>query len=297
MDYQTVYKGNHSTIKSILDQIYKDLNTHRECFIKVVTNNFLFLVVLDKDRYLPSPEEIKEYEVPLPLADLREMEGVLKDSDQSWSKLISLINGVNPVKKIEIESKIERKKLVVLLQSLLYHNLIKMVDIFQFSNIYTTTHAIKDFIGNIVQQNQGVEYCVKPDQIENFDRVELLTLYLGFSKKVCLKDFIAENYNKVSKLNFAKFIQYGLIHKFLRRVHEYPIKAQWVEYFNKENIKKYIAVGDGTDIDREIASLNKLINEKLNGTCCLDELAVFFDKSRFELESEFKKHRIFILEK
>jgi len=274
-------------------------------FIMTDISHFLFLTVEDSEKYNFTPPVIKEYTVPLPLIDLKQVEIDFELTDPTFSKLVSQINGVFFVKQIAKENNLDLETVKLYLQNLVYHKAVVMIDIFQFSNIYTTTSEIHNFIADFKKQNECIKAIVKDEFVERFDRMELLSFYIGLTNRITMKDFILENCAKVCKINFSKFIHYSLIHKLIRRVNIYPIKKKDAElgFVNKLNYRTFLLKSPPNkedspqQIDETIRKSNKEFNSFLDGTHCLDEICCYFEKSRAEIEEKVKNYGICMLEK
>ncbi len=301
MNNQVIYNNDIPLISKILKKIYTNLNESRECMIMTDSFNFLYLVLLSPENYLSEPPEIKDYEVPLPLQDLKKLTAKSEMLDPVFMYLIAEIDGEKYVKKIAEDLHISLDNIKRYIQNLVYYNLVTMVDIFQFNNIYTVTNNIHSFNSDLKLQDEGVEFVVKDEYSDRFGREDLLKLYLKLSKKVTIKDFVLQYSDTVIKINITKFVQFGLMKKLIRRMHEYPIKLKPTDYplMTKRNFFSQMDDAESVNSadEERIAEMNKMFNKFLDGNHCLDEICVYFKKSRFEIEEKLKSTSIFIIQK
>jgi len=230
MNNQVIYNNDIPLISKILKKIYTNLNESKECMIMTDSFNFLYLVLLSPENYLSEPPEIKDYEVPVPLQDLKKLTARSEMLDPVFMYLIAEIDGEKYVKRIADDLQISLDNIKRYIQNLVYYNLVTMVDIFQFNNIYTVTNNIHSFNSDLKLQDEGVEFVVKDEYSDRFGREDLLKLYLKLSKKITIKDFVLQFSDTVIKINMTKFVQFGLMKKLIRRMHEYPIKLKPTDY-------------------------------------------------------------------
>ena len=305
MDVQIIYKNNEKVIYKLLKRIYTQINNENHCFIMTDIHHFLCINIQTPEKYSFIPPLIKDYEVPLPLIDLKPVEQYFDVYDPNLSKLISQIDGVSYVKQIAKDTSLDIDIIKLCLQNLIFNKVITMIDIFQFSNIYITTNEIHNFMSSNKKQEECLKFVVKEEFVDKIDRIELINLFICLTNKIPLKDFILENSAKIAKINISKFIQYGLIHKLIRRVHYYPIqkKDNELPFIDRINYKSYLNrnIFDKDEspqqVDDIIRKLNQEFNEFIDGTHCLDEICVHFEKNKLEIEEKMRGFGIYIIEK
>lgn len=91
---------------------------------------------------------IQNYEVPLPLCQSSQFSSSLRDYDNVLYKIFLASDGVKCVQKISEELQIEIDIVKQCLKCLFNYDLIRMVDIFKFSNHYTINSSIHQFMKN-----------------------------------------------------------------------------------------------------------------------------------------------------
>ena len=139
--------------------------------------------------------------------------------------------------------------------------------------------SIHEFIQNDSLKNDCVKYVVKPEAVNReTDPNDIVKLYLQLSNESNVSGFILNNKPKLTKINVLKFLHFGLIHGFLSRVHEYPIRTKENQpiFFNNDNFKllKTPNDDDESDKDKIIVNTNSKLNDMLQKGCCMDEICV-----------------------
>lgn len=181
MDNNTLYKQNREELLRLLIEIYESINLHHECFLNYDEDKFLFLKYLEE--FQPSKDflPVEDHDVPVPLINLLSPQFTMlyMEVDINLYKIISLIDGVNCVKKISIETDIENSKVKDYVQNLLFHGLIKLVDMFSFSNKYCLTQEIHNFIGNEQMKQECVRFFKNLFQI-NIKKYKNISIFFRF---------------------------------------------------------------------------------------------------------------------
>lgn len=139
-------------------------------------------------------------------------------------QVIPKIDGINYVKRISIESNVELAIVKNALKQLLYYQCIKMIDIFLHSNIYITTSKIHELAFDANLQQECVEYVRQQDISQAPQFQKLFALYCSIQPGLRICDFKVLYGKSLICINVRRFIAFGLIHGFLRRVHRYPVR-------------------------------------------------------------------------
>jgi len=99
-----------------------------------------------------------------------------------------------------------------------------MVDIFQFSNVYALTPEIHRLYADNALQIECVQYVAKKDTLgEPFAKV--FSLYCSLSNGVTVSAFYQTHKVDHLQIDIRRFITFGLVKSFVRRIHKYPIKV------------------------------------------------------------------------
>lgn len=148
-----------SSIESLIQQIYQDLNNYSECCIPLDTSNSVDIKLFP---ILPPPINLKAYQVPIATVRLQSLVDV--NWDPTMIKVLPYINGLNSVKRISELADANYLLTKQCIQHLMHYKCIEIVDIFQFSNIYAPTNHIGNFLrsdGKMAEECQA--YVVSSD--------------------------------------------------------------------------------------------------------------------------------------
>lgn len=146
-----------SSIKSLIEQIFQDLNSYSECQIPIDSSNSvdlkLFLIY-------PPPPKVQFYDVPLALVKLNSLVDTLWDP--TMLKIIPFINGIHSVAQIAELSNSDYELTRQCIRHLLHYKSISLLDIFQFSNHYAVTSNISQFLRDPNMATDCQEFIIKP---------------------------------------------------------------------------------------------------------------------------------------
>lgn len=129
-----------SSIESLIQQIYQDLNNYSECCIPLDSSNSVDIKLFP---LLPAPVNLKAYQVPIATVKLKSLVDV--NWDPTMVKILPYIDGINSVKRISELADANYLVTKQCIQHLMHYKCIELIDIFQFSNIYAPTNRIGDF--------------------------------------------------------------------------------------------------------------------------------------------------------
>ncbi|KAH6918357.1 nitrogen permease regulator Npr2 [Coprinopsis sp. MPI-PUGE-AT-0042] len=204
-----------SQVHSILEQLYEDLNSYAETSIPVDQFNSIELKIFP---FYPNPPEVKDWMVPVALINLP------KRFEDNWDltmiKVCHHIDGVNHVRRIahlaECDPQLTRKAI----SHLLYYQVIMTIDIFQYSNVYTLCKSVQWLADEI--KEECLSYVVKPGTKEIPDWPDLLHLYSRLKIGKTVYEWMDEYNVEGMGIDVRRFITFGVIKAFLRRVRRYP---------------------------------------------------------------------------
>jgi len=255
------------SLQNIIEQLLEDLNSYSECQIPINEINSINLKLFPK---YPNPEVVHDYQVPVSIINLNNI------SDKYWDltarRIIPYINGVYPIKRIAEVADVDITLVKITIQHFLYYGCVKMVDIFQFSNIYYIKPSIRNLLKDEEMQTQCVEFVVKQGRIPP-SFAKIFSLYCSLKHGLTIKEWIKEN-NVISyNIDVRRLILFGVIKGFLQRVHKYPILPN--QYQNS-----LIDKGDN----------EQFIKKYLNGRHHYDEICTKLSYSPKELDEILKRY-------
>lgn len=130
-----------SSIESLIQQIFQDLNNYSECMIPIDASNSVDLKLFPIS---PPPPQVHSHDVPIALVKL----DLLIDSlwDPTMLKIMPFINGINSIAQISEFSDANLDLTKECIRHLLHYKSIALLDIFQFQNHYTITSLIGNFL-------------------------------------------------------------------------------------------------------------------------------------------------------
>ncbi|KAJ3052220.1 Nitrogen permease regulator 2 [Rhizophlyctis rosea] len=253
-----------ATVLNIMEQLLEDLNSYSECQIPIKDDaNMINLKLFPKCR---DPPPVYDYQVPVCVVDL---EKVMDNHwDMTMQRIIPYIDGVQSVRRIADIADVDVTFVRIAIQHLLYYGCVKLVDIFQFSNVY----AIKSVTGLLHSpeyQAELIRFVARPGRPPPPFAI-LFTLYCALKYGVTVQHWIEKNKVLASNIDVRRFILYGVVRGFVYRVHKYPM---WV-----------------TKTDQSAASDSplKYLRRYLNGHHHYDELCTMFACTPKELDEILK---------
>jgi len=205
-------------LPKLLKQVIDGLSSSdHECNVIIDDNNAIQLKLFAK---FPDPPEVPDHQVPVPITDLDRI--VTSEWDLTLQQIIPFIDGTNYVKKIALIADVNIEYVRKALEHLLYYKLITMVDIFQYCNMYTTTSGITRLAQNRQMQLSCIDCITIPgNPPPRFEMV--FGLYCALKPGVTLNEFCEDNNLKALNIDIRSFITFGVVNKFLRRLHKFPL--------------------------------------------------------------------------
>ncbi|PWN45415.1 nitrogen permease regulator 2, partial [Ceraceosorus guamensis] len=204
----------------IIEQLYEDLNSYCETFIALPDAPHSHAINLKLFPTYANPPPVYEWQVPLALIDLA------RYADANWdltmAKIFPFIDGINHVKRISQLADADIDLAISCMEHLLYYGCIIMIDIFQFFNMYTTRPLIATMATDESIIAECPLYVMLPGRpLQSWPR--LLSLYSALKPGVTLHEWIEENDVDDLGIDVRRFVSFGIIKGFLRRVHRYPV--------------------------------------------------------------------------
>jgi len=198
------------------------------CEINIDAVNRISLKLFER---MPLPGEIHLHDVPILCLDSRDV--FIKRWDFVIEQILILINGVNNVLAIGKSLNAEPGLIIKGLRQLLHYRCITLIDTFQFTNRYTATPDIHKLAKDKSLKKKCVEYCTSSIQMQQSSQkrpsqkhnmaVVLLKLYAALSVEKTVQEFALKHDLEERGICVQQFIVFGVVHGFIRRVHEYPI--------------------------------------------------------------------------
>ncbi|RPD66360.1 NPR2-domain-containing protein [Lentinus tigrinus ALCF2SS1-7] len=209
--------GSAPAVHAILEQLYEDLNSYSETSIPIDPFNSIELKIFP---FYPNPPPVKDWLVPLALINLTNR--IEPNWDLTIVKICPFIDGINHVSRIARLANCDPNLTRLAISHLLYYQVIMMIDIFQYSNMYTLRKSMQWLADKDHIRDECGPYVTKPGSPIP-DWPTLLHLYSRFRAGKTVRDWMEEY--EVHKLNLdvRRFTSFGVIKGFLRRVHRWPV--------------------------------------------------------------------------
>ncbi|KAG7193017.1 Nitrogen permease regulator 2 [Scheffersomyces spartinae] len=163
-----------SSIESLINQIYQDLNTYSECCIPIDLANSVDIKLFP---IFPPPVNIKAQHVPIATVKLN----LLVDStwDPTMVKILPYIDGINSIKRISELADADYILTKQCIQHFMHYECLEILDIFQFTNIYAPTNFIGKFLKLLGMAEECQAYVVA-DSSNSLSKLPL-TSFNGYS--------------------------------------------------------------------------------------------------------------------
>ncbi|OXG25806.1 nitrogen permease regulator 2 [Cryptococcus neoformans Tu259-1] len=207
---------DHTALPAVLEQLFEDLNSYSETSIPLDGFNSLELKLFP---FYPNPPDCVDWHVPVALVDLN------AHKDDNWditaARVCQFIDGVNHVKKIAELAEADEALTRETLRHMLYYQVVMMIDIFQYSNMYT----LKPIISRLSADETIISECACYVTRSGFplpDWPTLLQLYSRFQPGITVHDWIEAHEVLSMGIDPRRFVSFGIIKGFLRRVHRWP---------------------------------------------------------------------------
>ncbi|KAH8106847.1 NPR2-domain-containing protein [Cristinia sonorae] len=202
---------------SILEQLYEDLNSYSETSIPIDKFNSIELKIFP---FYPNPPAVNDWEVPLALINLTRR--IESNWDLTMVKVCKHIDGTNHVSRIAALAEVDITFAREAISHLLYYQVIMMIDIFQYSNMYTLRKSTQSLADEPHVSEECGPYVTKPGHKVS-DWPVLLHLYSRLRPGKTVFEWMQE-YDVLSiGVDVRRFTSFGVVKGFLRRVHRWPV--------------------------------------------------------------------------
>ncbi|KAH9935038.1 nitrogen permease regulator 2-domain-containing protein [Fomitopsis serialis] len=205
------------SIYAVLEQLYEDLNSYSETSIPLDKFNSIELKIFP---FYPNPPQVKDWAVPLALIDIRKR--IEPNWDLTMMRVCQYIDGTNHVSRIARLAECDIDLTRQAIAHLLYYQVIMMIDIFQYSNMYTLCTTIQWLADETHVRDECGPYATKPGQ-RITDWPKLLHLYSRLKPGKTVYEWMEEYDVQSYNIDVRRFTSFGVIKGFLRRVHRWPV--------------------------------------------------------------------------
>ncbi|KDQ61032.1 hypothetical protein JAAARDRAFT_124903 [Jaapia argillacea MUCL 33604] len=206
-----------AAIPAILEQLYEDLNSYSETSISIDAFNSIELKIFP---FYPNPTPVKDWMVPVALINLSRR--IEPNWDLTMVKVCEHIDGVNHVSRIAHLADCDLDLAREAISHLLYYQVIMMIDIFQYSNMYTLRKSVQWLADEPHVKDECGPYVTRTGKPVP-DWPKLLHLYSRLKVGKTVFEWMQEHDVLDDGIDVRRFTSFGVIKGFLRRVHRWPI--------------------------------------------------------------------------
>ncbi|KAL7416866.1 nitrogen permease regulator 2-domain-containing protein [Mrakia frigida] len=212
-------------IPQILEQLFEDLNSYAETSIPIDKSNSIEIKIFP---LLPNPPKVEDWHVPLPLIDLAKMRE--PNWDLTMDKVVKYIDGVRHIKKIAECADATSTFTRICIEHLLYYQGAMLLDIFQYANMYTVMPALQYLSEASHVMDECAPYSMRDSRLPYPSWPTLLRLYTHLRPGLTVSEWM-RRYDVVSLgIDVRRFVSFGVIKGFLRRVHRWPVWRKLEEW-------------------------------------------------------------------
>lgn len=167
------------------------------------------------------PLVVQEYDVPV---FTKNKDHFIKSQwDLTTQQILPFVDGYRHIQKISAEADVELNLVRIAVQNLLYYEVVTLVSIFQYSNVYCTTPKVQNLIDKKCLQEECIHYVSKLGQRTNLR--DVFQLYCGLTPGTTVRDLCSRYSHQLQRVDERKLIQFGLMKGLIRRLQKYPVKV------------------------------------------------------------------------
>ncbi|KAL1408702.1 Nitrogen permease regulator 2 [Vanrija albida] len=216
-EYLSNPKPEHTPTLAVLEQLFEDLNSYSETSIPLDGFNTLELKLFP---FYPNPSDVTDWDVPVALVNIN----ALKDDnwDITAARVAQHINGINHSARIAQLADADPALVRETLRHMLFYQVIMMVDIFQYSNMYAVTPAFPRLTSDETVMQECGPYVTRAGS-PVLDWPILAALYTKLTPGTTVHQWCEANGIIAKGIDPRRFTSFGIIKGFLRRVQRWPV--------------------------------------------------------------------------
>lgn len=231
-------------VHGLLESIVEDLNKYGEACCRIDSVHVLNLrLEYPKEYAKDAPDRVRAWEVPLLVRSIP------PQGEWTWDltlvRIHDYIDGIKHVQKIAELADVELKLVKRAVKELVHHGKAILLDLFHFQAIYGCTDEMVYLLQDVDLQDECRNYIAIPPHKEDeinedsarsatsgatFEEIPsrevILELYSSLSPGLNLSDFCLMHKDNLSNIDIRRFITFGVIKGFLRRIHKYALAME-----------------------------------------------------------------------
>jgi hypothetical protein len=221
----------------VLREVFEQVNRYAECCVRVSATQVLNIRLEKSGRETLGTKRVSAWDVPLLIRKLPDQQGWTWDL--VLEKVHPFVDGVNHVKRIARLADVDVKLVKRAIRELVLHERVMLLDIFHFQAVYALTGDFALFTGNSEVIDECREYVAIDPKDGMFakvldkhvidesagipDRAAILELYSILKPGLSVADFCLAHQNQLANIDVRRFITFGVIKGFLKRMHKYAL--------------------------------------------------------------------------
>ncbi|KAJ8906928.1 hypothetical protein NDN08_003412 [Rhodosorus marinus] len=272
----------------VLEKVLTGLRKHSKAVVPIDEANILHLVLNPRQTSQPVPN-VREHDVPVPLCDLRRH--VASEKDLVLRRIYPCIDGVRFIKQVAEMADVDTELAIECVAGLVCLDLVRLVDIFQYSNIYAATKDVRRIASDPALRDKCLATILDPAVRKTMTTNELFSLYAALRPGLRYEDFCLTRESKLIGVHRHRLITFGLVNGLIRRVLPYPLHLPLP---GESNISQLIAQ---EKMDAQAGNQLKTFELSLmDGKKSLDELCcIVRERGPAELAEAIAAHQRCIL--
>ncbi|XP_077055257.1 GATOR1 complex protein NPRL2 isoform X6 [Siphateles boraxobius] len=202
----------------ILSTLLEELNVTGACTLPIDDSNTIHLKLIEQRK---DPQVVQEYDVPV---FTKNKDHFIKSQwDLTTQQILPFVDGYRHIQKISAEADVELNLVRIAVQNLLYYEVVTLVSIFQYSNVYCTTPKVQNLIDKKCLQEECLHYVCKLGQRTSLR--DVFQLYCGLTPGTTVRDLCSRYSHHLQRVDERKLIQFGLMKGLIRHLQKYPVKV------------------------------------------------------------------------
>jgi len=203
-------------IEAMLEKVYNDMNTEGRSVV-VCGQNSLQLSVIDLGN---DPPQVFDYQVPI--LTIHSHPFLPDQWDLTTTQIIPYIDGFNHIGRISALADVESNLVRACVQNLVYHRVVGLVCIFQYSNVYTVTPELESLRTDKELQLDVLKRVSRnEDELPTFK--DVYSFISSFTYGTTVKDLCLRLNPQKLCFDERRLVQYLLLRGIFRRVFKYPV--------------------------------------------------------------------------
>lgn len=204
-------------IQLMLNKIMKDLNEKRVCTI-VEGQTTIYLKIV---RIADDPPDVFDHQVPVLCPEFRNM--AFDSWDLTTQQVLPYINGINHVSRIAACADVENSLVKSCVQNLVYYNIVELLPLFKYSNIYMATRSLQSLTKHPHLAQECLPFVTLNSDLPKPTLYRVFQIYSQMTHGVNLKTLCMRLSPRHSNIDERKLVEFGLKHNLIRCINKYPI--------------------------------------------------------------------------